>query len=109
MFEDRPERTCNAHPSAPAVGMCHQCHKPYCTKCRLKTPLGEFCCFECSGKYAAFKATWKDPKLKFPWFGAFVTSAILLAALALGVAWVGNRVLGISALRPFDFITRFTR
>jgi len=103
------DRLCFAHHSVPAVGMCNQCHRPYCAACRVETPLGVFCTFECSGKYAAFKAKWKEPKLRTPWFAAFVSGVVLLAALALGAVWAGHRFLGIGALEKFDLIGRLLK
>ncbi|NUN48453.1 MAG: hypothetical protein HUU15_06455 [Candidatus Brocadiae bacterium] len=100
------DRLCFNHREAPAVGLCRHCHRPYCGTCRVATPLGEFCCFDCSGRYAAFKSTWREPKLKFPWFGSFVTGLVLLVLLGLVAAWVGHRWLNIRALAPFDIISR---
>lgn len=103
------DRLCFYHVTAPAVGMCLHDHKPYCQPCEVVTPYGKFCCFDCSGKYAAFKASWKEPKLRTPWLGPLLAGAVLLLALGAGAAWAGHRWLGISALAPFDVITRFTR
>ena len=103
------DRLCFYHNTVPAEGMCIHCHKPYCPACKIETHYGKFCCFDCSGKYAAFKATWKEPKLRTPWLGAMVSGVIMLAVLAEGLAWAGHRWLGISALAPFDLISRFLK
>lgn len=103
------DRLCFYHTAVEAVGMCIHCHKPYCQACQVVTPYGKFCCHDCSGKYAAFKASWKEPKLRSPWLGPLLSGLILLALLAIVVAWAGHRFLGISALAPFDVISRFFR
>ncbi|KAF0243830.1 MAG: hypothetical protein FD180_3046 [Planctomycetota bacterium] len=103
------DRLCFYHNTVQAVGMCLHDHKPYCQACEVVTPLGKFCCFDCSGKYAAFKSTWKEPKLRSPWLGPMLAGAVLLLVLGAGAAWAGHRLLKISALEPFDVVTRFTR
>jgi hypothetical protein len=103
------DRLCFYHVSEPAVGMCLHDHKPYCQACEVVTPYGKFCCFDCSGKYAAFKATWKEPKLRSPWLGPMLAGMVLLLVLGVAAAWAGHRVLGISSLERFDVITRFFR
>lgn len=100
---------CFKHHDRSAIGMCLQCHRPYCEECRTTTPYGAFCTFECSGKYAAFKAVWREPKLRHPWLAATVTGLLLLAALALAGAWAGHRLLGISALARYDLIGKFLK
>lgn len=101
------DRLCCRHTAVPAIGMCIHCHKPYCQECQVETPFGKFCCFDCSGKYAAFKTTWKEPKLKFPWLGGMVAGVILLAVIGEAIAFVGNRWFHISSLAPFDLVSRF--
>lgn len=100
---------CFKHHDRSAVGMCNQCHRPYCEECKTETPLGVFCTFECSGKFAAFYARYREPKLARHYIAPILTSLVLLAALALGAAWAGHRFLGIGALEKYDLIGRYLK
>lgn len=101
-------RLCFRHPQVEAEAMCTHCHKPYCAECRVDTPYGGFCCFDCSGHYAAWKAKYKEPKLHKQYLVPFIAGVILLGMLALGAAWVGHNVLHIDFFRKFDLIGKFT-
>jgi hypothetical protein len=101
------ERYCFKHNTVAAEAYCLHCHKPFCKQCEIETPYGKFCCHNCSGLYAAWKARWKEPNLRKPWAAIIVSSLLCLGALGLGIAWAGSRYLGLKFLAPFDLIGKF--
>ncbi len=55
-------KVCVNHKDAPAMTMCHRCHKPVCTPCTLVTPQGSFCSPECAVMFREFKDKLKEEK-----------------------------------------------
>ena len=80
-------KNCLNHPNAPALAMCHGCHKPICQSCTMITPMGKFCSSECSVRYRETKQVLKEGEKKGG-AGKAVVLLLLLVVLVLGLAHV---------------------
>ena len=100
-------KTCATHRDAPAVAMCHQCHKPVCTACTVVAPLGRFCSPECSLLYREFKDKFKSGPPRKQTGAAVVLAGLILLMVAVpaGIHWAARR--GVRGAEKWDFIGRF--
>ncbi|MFH1680515.1 MAG: hypothetical protein ABIH26_07715 [Candidatus Eisenbacteria bacterium] len=99
-----PIRNCLNHKSVPATVQCFQCHKPVCDECRCTTALGDFCSDACAGKYAEFKASYREARLHQPSLVLRLVKLAVALAVLLGVVHAAHRFLGIDALASFDIL-----
>ena len=80
--EPPPDAPCAQHPETPAVGICTQCSKPFCSSCAIEMSWGKFCSVECSIARPAAGAAPRRGRGPL-WLAA----ASLLAAVGLFVFW----------------------
>ncbi len=101
-------RFCLNHKDRSAVAQCHQCHKPVCAECLVDQDGGKFCSPPCAARNREFKTSYKEPNIKegFNLVGKLV-GLVLLAVVFLGVAWVGNNVLGIGFFANYDYLGKW--
>ncbi len=104
------DKVCLTHRDKVAVAQCHQCHKPVCQMCVMDDPLGKFCSPQCVARYKEFKNRWKEPNTKPPFsiVGA-ISGLVMLAVVALGIAWIGNNVLGIGFFAKYDYLGQYLK
>ncbi|MFW6161462.1 MAG: B-box zinc finger protein [Planctomycetota bacterium] len=93
-----PQRYCLTHKDRPAVGLCHQCHKPLCEECRYdEAPQGLFCSRECYDQHLAYHSR-KRPAVRRSRLKSLVVGLVLLLVLGGAAAVVAQTVFGIAVL-----------
>jgi hypothetical protein len=93
------ETHCVNHKDQPAIGHCHQCHKPLCEACRYDAAAeGLFCDQACYDRYLAYQAS-KRPPLKRGRLKSLLVGLLFLIVLAAAALYVGGGMLGLPVLR----------
>jgi len=90
---------CINHKGTPAIGHCHQCHKPLCEACRYDKAAAEglFCNQACYDQYIAY-ASRRKPVVKSSRMRSMVAGIILLVILAAAV-YVGGGMMKLPVLK----------
>lgn len=102
------QKNCLAHPNAPAVTMCSQCHKPICQSCTMVTPMGRFCSSECSIINRETKTKLKDGSQKGGGGGAKAVIFVLLLVV-LGLVCVHMFKGANPTMNKIDIIGKFIK
>ena len=93
-----PLRHCIHHTDRPAVGLCHQCHKPICVDCCYDVPTDDvFCSRECYDRYLAYHSR-KPPAIRRSGLKSLAVGCLILLVAGVGLAIVAQRVLGLPVL-----------
>jgi len=93
------QRFCLEHTDRPAIGLCHQCHKPICEECRYdEAPEGLFCSRECYDRHLAYHSR-KPPEIKGSRLKSMAVGCLILLVVVAVLAALADRVLGIPILR----------
>jgi hypothetical protein len=102
-------KACINHNGVPATAMCFQCHKPVCGRCLVKTDAGSFCCDNCALQYQTFKERFHKPTGSRISPGSVIAGLVGLAAVALGLIYVMNNILGMKILPGLDIIGKLLK
>ncbi len=93
------QRHCINHKDTPAIGQCHQCHKPICEACRYdEAPEGLFCSSTCYDHYLAYHSR-RQPVVRGSRLKSMAIGCAIVLAAAIGLAGVAQFVLGIPVLQ----------
>ena len=87
---------CINHRDRPAETRCRQCHKPVCKECVKSDADGQFCSFDCSGKFKDFQRRGLPKRKKGSGLLGKLVALIVLAAM---VVYVGGKFLKLPILK----------